>query len=295
MSTSPLSDPQMPSSEVIEKMLTEWVDPITDEPPGTSYHLYPTPSRGANTQASYLIYLPATYEQNSKKYFPVLYWLHGGFGYARQGAWAVQHYDTAMSKGKMPEVIIVLVQALPVGWYVDSKDGKLPIAQVITKDLLPHIDNTYRTIAQQHGRGIEGHSMGGFGALHLGLKFPHLFGAISSVAPSMLRTLSDEPLFRTYYTFDNDQSYYEEVGPWKLSQRNAKKLHDGNTKLRILTGADDLHLQPTLHEFHQWLNELHIQHSFVEVKQAGHDYEEILLGTGDENFNFWSNAFGNYQ
>jgi endoglucanase len=45
---------------------------------------------------------------------------------------------------------------------------------------------TYRTITRKEGRAVEGHSMDGFGALHLGLKFPNLFGAISAIAPSIL-------------------------------------------------------------------------------------------------------------
>jgi len=286
--------PPIPSPETIAKMLTEWVDTITDEPSGTHYHLYPTPSRGVNTQGSYLIYLPPSYEQSSVKHFPVLYWLHGGFGNARQGGWAVQHYDAAMRKKIMPEIIIVLVQALPVGWYVDSKDGKLPIEQVVIKDLIPYIDSNYRTIAKKNGRGIEGHSMGGYGALHLGLKFPQLFGTISAIAPSILRNLGEEPIYRTYYTFEGDQSYYEQVGPWNLSKLNATILLGEKTTLRILSGACDAHLQSTLHEFDEWLKKLNIEYEFIEVKDAGHDYQDILVRFGEENFSFWKTAFGDY-
>lgn len=276
-------------------MLTEWVDPITEEPPGTRYCLYPTPTRGVNTQGSYLIYLPPTYEQNVFKRFPVIYWLHGGFGNARQGAWAVRHYDTAIWAETKPEIILVLVQALPIGWYVDSKDGKLPIAQVLINDLIPHIDDTYRTITQKNGRGIEGHSMGGYGALHLGLKFPHLFGVISAVVPSILRNMGDEPIYRTYYTFDNDPNYYEQVGPWNLAKLNAAKLREEKTNLRILSGANDSRLQPTLHEYGKWLTGLNIEHAFIEVEEAGHDYQDILEKYGKENFSFWAGAFGDFQ
>ena len=295
MSKTTSFQPPIPSPETIAKMLTEWVDPVIDEPSDTHYHLYPTPSRGVNTQGSYLIYLPPSYEQSSINHFPVLYWLHGGFGNARQGGWAVQHYDAAIRKKSMPEIIIVLVQALPVGWYVDSKDGKLPIAQVIIKDLIPYIDSNYRTVARKNGRGIEGHSMGGYGALHLGLKFPELFGTISAVAPSILRNLGEEPIYRTYYTFDDDQSYYEQVGPWNLSKLNATNRFGEKTNLRILSGASDAHLQSTLHEFDEWLKELNIEHEFIEVKDAGHDYQDILIRFGEENFSFWKNAFGDYQ
>ena len=57
--------PVVPSPEAISQMLTEWVDPITDEPPGTRYCLYLTPTRGVDAQGSYLIYLPPDYDQNA--------------------------------------------------------------------------------------------------------------------------------------------------------------------------------------------------------------------------------------
>lgn len=290
--TPPASE--TPSPETIAELLAQWIDPITEEPPGTRYRLYPTPARGANTQGSYLIYLPPSYEQNISKHFPVIYWLHAGFESARQGAWAVQKYDAAIKAGAMSEVIIVLPQALPVGWYVDSKDGKLPIEQVIIRNLIPHIDATYRTIARKEGRGIEGHSMGGFGALHLGLKFPNLFGAISAIAPSILRYLSEEPTYRTYYTFNGDQNYYEEVGPWHLAKLNAMMLDKEKTKLRILCGEYDSRLLPALQEYHEWLKKLNVEHEFVTVKEAGHDYQEIFEGYGQGVFTFWANAFRDF-
>ncbi|MBO3753903.1 MAG: prolyl oligopeptidase family serine peptidase [Candidatus Brockarchaeota archaeon] len=285
---------EAPSPETIAELLAQWIDPITEEPPGTRYRLYPTPARGSNTQGSYLIYLPPSYEQNISKHFPVIYWLHAGFESARQGAWAVQKYDAAIKAKVMPEVIIVLPQALPVGWHVDSKDGKLPIEQVIIKNLIPHIDATYRTIARKEGRGIEGHSMGGFGALHLGLKHPNLFGAISAIAPSILRDLSEEPTYRTYYTFNGDQNYYEEVGPWHLAKLNARVLNWEKTKLRILCGEYDSRLLPALHEYHEWLKKLNVEHEFVTVKGAGHDYREIFEGYGQYVFTFWANAFKDF-
>jgi enterochelin esterase-like enzyme len=284
-------EPEAPSAETIAQMLAQWIDPVAEAPLGTRYGLYPTPTRGANAQGSYLIYQPPGYEQHLSRRFPVIYWLHGGFGNAREGGWAVQHYDAAIRAGAMPEVIIVLVQGLPVGWYVDSKDGKLPIEQVIIKDFIPYIDATYRTIPHKTERGIEGSSMGGYGALHLGLKYPNLFGSISAVAPSILRDLREEPEYRTWYTFENDQDYYDEVGPWHLAKLNAQILVKEKTRLRILSGELDSSLQPTLQEYHQWLNDLGIEHEFMVVGGAGHAYNDILSGHGQGTFAFWSSAF----
>lgn len=282
---------ETPSPDMIAELSTLWIDPITDEPPGTKYCLYLTPIRGANTQGSYLIYLPPGYKQDLSRRFPVIYWLHGGFGNARQGGWAVEHYDAAIKAMVMPEVIIVLVQALPLGWYVDSKDGRLPIEQVFIRNLIPHIDSTYRTITQKEGRGIEGHSMGGYGALHLGLKYPKLFGAIFSVAPSILRSLSEEPGYRTHDTFGGDQDYYEEVGPWNLAECNAEILREEQTRLLMIVGAQDANLLSSIKRYHEWLSKLSITHTVTIVDDVGHEYREILEGYGKNIYAFWTDSF----
>ena len=202
-----------PTPARVAELSEQWVDPVTEAPPGTTYHIFETAARGKGTQGSYLVYLPPSYEKETARRYPVLYWLHGGFGNARQGAWAVNHLDEGIRAGLVPETIVVLPQALPVGWYVNSKNGKRPIEDVMVKDLIPHVDATYRTLARHESRAIEGMSMGGYGALHLGMKYPDFFGTISSVAPAILQDLKDEPRERTFDTFGEDEAYYDARAP----------------------------------------------------------------------------------
>jgi enterochelin esterase-like enzyme len=280
-----------PSAARIAELSQQWVDPVTDAPAGTAYHLFETTSRGRGTKGSYLVYLPPSYEREASRRYPVIYWLHGGFGNARQGAWAVTNLDRGMRAALMPEAIVVLVQALPVGWYVNSKDGARPIADVVVKDLVPHIDASYRTIARRQGRGIEGMSMGGYGALHLGMKYAGLFGAISAVAPAILHDLKDEPKERTYDTFFDDEAFFDANGPWSLAREHAGALRVGCT-VRLLAGDDDVRLRAAVTGFDQLLAQLGIAHRFTEVKGAGHDYQAIVSGLGDEGFAFWREVFG---
>ena len=49
---------------------------------------------------------------------------------------------------------------------------------MIVKELTPHVDATYRTIARREDRAVEGFSMGGYGAAHLGFKYPEVFGIV---------------------------------------------------------------------------------------------------------------------
>ena len=61
-------------------------------------------------------------------------------------------------------MIVVLPNGLKDGWWVDMADGSQPVESVILKDLIPHVDATYRTISDRRGRAVEGFSMGAGGA-----------------------------------------------------------------------------------------------------------------------------------
>ncbi len=269
----------------------DWIDPNTTPPASTLYKLYDTPARGANTQGSYLIYLPPSYSTDTTRRYPVIYWLHGGFGYQTEAAnIAVQPFAAAMQAGKMPETILVIPQALPSGWYANSKDGARPIEDVLIKNLVPHIDATYRTLASAGNRGIEGMSMGGYGALHLGLKYPDVFGVISSVAPAIHENLSEEPDIRTADTFFGDQVYFEANSPWGLAKSNTAAILAAKPVIRILGGSNDTGLEPALKKFDAYLTSLNISHTFSESQGAGHDYTEILAKDTSDSYAFWGAA-----
>ncbi|MFO0263421.1 MAG: alpha/beta hydrolase, partial [Planctomycetota bacterium] len=89
------------------------------------------------------------------------------------------HFDEAIESGKTPPCLIVFVNGMPNGMYVDWKDGSAPLETVFVKELVPLIDSTYRTIATREGRMLDGYSMGGYGSARLGFKYPELFRAIS--------------------------------------------------------------------------------------------------------------------
>ena len=48
----------------------------------------------------------------------------------------------------------------------------------IAEDLVAHIDRNYRTFPDRMSRGLAGHSMGGYGALRIGMKRPEVFSSL---------------------------------------------------------------------------------------------------------------------
>jgi enterochelin esterase-like enzyme len=58
--------------------------------------------------------------------------------------------------------------------------------QFVARELVAYIDTHYRTLAQASSRGLAGHSMGGYGALRIGMKFPGVFSSIYALSPCCL-------------------------------------------------------------------------------------------------------------
>lgn len=125
----------------------------------------------------YNIILPAEYEQSDQRY-PVLYLLHG----------FTSNY-TLWARMRVPEYagrynMIVVMPDAGNSWYVNwaqSDEGEQNAWEnYMIHDMIGHVDANYRTIAKREGRAINGLSMGGYGALMLGLRHPDMFCSIGS-------------------------------------------------------------------------------------------------------------------
>ncbi len=74
-----------------------------------------------------------------------------------------------------------------------NPDATPPLATfetVIVNEWIPHIDATYRTISVRVGRAIEGQSMGGFGAAHLGFTLRRALPAEARPGTKPIRTVT---------------------------------------------------------------------------------------------------------
>jgi enterochelin esterase-like enzyme len=133
-----------------------------------------------DARREYITYLPPSYYTQPNREFPVVYLLHGFNGGSRE--WEPRDFGTKLDElyttGGLAESIVIMPDAESL-WYVDN-DGGTPWRTMFTTEMIPQVDEQYRTLASREYRGLSGVSMGGFGAYSLGLAYPDLFSSMAS-------------------------------------------------------------------------------------------------------------------
>jgi S-formylglutathione hydrolase FrmB len=141
------------------------------------------------------IYLPPGYNSQPERRFPVLYFLHGFDADDRalvKGAYQNLNIrismDSLIRAGAVREMIVVMPSARNAyngSFYTNSPvTGNWEL--FITRDLVNYVDRKYRTIKTRTARGLAGHSMGGYGALRIGMLHPETFSAVYALSPCCL-------------------------------------------------------------------------------------------------------------
>jgi enterochelin esterase-like enzyme len=276
-----------------------WVLPEVDAPRVQRVLLE---SKAAGRQVSFHVFKPEIYETEKDRRFPVLYWLHGTGGGLAGIPRIAEFFDRAMREGRIPPMIVVFPNGLAESMWCDSKDGTAPIETVVIKELIPHVDATFRTIAGRKGRIIEGFSMGGFGAARLGFKYPQIFGAVSILAGGPLDLdfagprATANPAERARIlkgVFGDDLDYYRAQHPITIAEQQAEAVR-GNGIVRIAVGSLDSSV-PLNRAYSEHLSKLKIDRAFSIVPEAGHDTLALLQGLGEANWEFYQKAFASVR
>jgi len=140
------------------------------------------------------VYLPPSYDASGSRRYPVIFVLTGFTGRGRMllndNPWSPSLDDRmdALVAGGAPEAILVMPDCFTRfggSQYVDSTATGRYETHVVS-ELVPWVDRTYRTLAARDHRGVAGKSSGGFGAIHLGMLHPDVFGAIACHSGDML-------------------------------------------------------------------------------------------------------------
>ena len=132
-------------------------------------------SKLVNTTLPYNVILPSDYDTSRTTRYPVLYLLHGLTG----------HYNDWVQRSNVADYaadyrMIVVTPEGNDSWYTDSATARYE--SYILNELIPDVQQRYRTIEARYGRSIAGLSMGGYGAIKFGLKSPSTFVFAASMS-----------------------------------------------------------------------------------------------------------------
>lgn len=145
------------------------------------------------------VYVPPCYDQEPETHYPVLYLIHGqSFTDDQWDRLGVdEHLDALVAAREVPPFLVIMPRDRE--WTQSDQD---PFGRVFIEELLPWVDENYRTLPERRYRAVGGLSRGAGWAVHFGLKYWELFGAIGghslpvfwSDVPHIKSWLSEIPL-----------------------------------------------------------------------------------------------------
>lgn len=235
-------------------------------------------SKLLNTTIPYNVILPTDYDTSPTTRYAVLYLLHGLTG----------HFSDWVSRSNVADYaqkyrLIVVMPEGNDGWYTNSATVATDkYESYILDELIPNVQQRYRTIEARYGRAIAGLSMGGYGAIKFGLKSPRTFAFAASMSGAFGVTRFTEK--------DVGQLWHASLklfGPLGSETRKANDLFDiveNMPAARIASlpyfyfdcGTEDV---PLIFTFNRDLAKLMVE------KKIAHEFRQL---PGDHSWAYWN-------
>jgi len=179
----------------------------------------------------YRVLLPASYGQ-SHRYYPVLYMLHGYMNASHE--WDQQSSIARLLEQERLEVIVVLPQFDNSFYLNAAADPKDAYLRYFFRDLLPEVESRFRARTEPPARAVAGVSMGGYGALLFGLRFPQAFSFVAPFSGCFGLMREPDPLAQALKPFD----LYRVIGADTSATRR------DNDPFRLIESVDVTRLPP---------------------------------------------------
>lgn len=206
--------------------------------------------------------------------YKTVYILHGYSGNSERTY--KKDIPDLIQKSNLYKTIYVLPDGNYNSWYVDSPiDKSSQYTTFIGNELVDEIDKKFPTIRNRNSRGILGWSMGGFGALHIGITFPDTFSIVGSTCGAV-----DVKYFGKEYTdyqIDKFLGNKNNLSDTIQVVTNIDKMKHANQYYILDCGTEDTQMIKMNRLFHQYLTEGGIIHSYTEYP-------------GEHNTDYWSKA-----
>lgn len=220
-------------------------------------------SRVTGSPRRAMVYTPPGYDASKDRY-PVLYLQHGAGederGWTNQGR-ANFILDNLIAAGKARPMIVVMDN----GYATQAGQKAKPFdfggfEEVLTGELIPKIDATYRTLADRDHRALAGLSMGGMQALAIGPKHLDLFASVGAFSAPVFGKFDRKTSFNG--AFADTTALREKLRLLWLGVGTAEGFADG---VKAMHGALDeagvrhvfFESPGTSHEWLTWRRSLH--------------------------------------
>jgi len=235
------------------------------------------PSASLGDERTMLVMLPLDYDSSVSRY-PTLYLLHGYD--ADITDWA---RGTNLSAYATRHRLIIVTPDASRSWYVNSvANPKARFDDYIVKDVIEYVDAHFRTIPEPFARAIAGVSMGGFGAMLLGLEHHDMFAAIGSFSGALAAAHHEPPPLPANATDAQRKERQENLalaGPFGSQEHKDRDPFELAARipveevpmLFIVCGGEDGNAEDT-HAFLTLLAKSHIPYEYREISPRGHDW-----------------------
>jgi S-formylglutathione hydrolase FrmB len=218
-------------------------------------------------EMTYRVIMPRDYESLKDFRFPVVYLLHGLTG----------HFDNWTEKTKVGDYVrsfgyFIVTPEGGDGWYTDSVSvPNDKFESYIIQELIPEIDKNLRTKTARENRAIAGLSMGGYGALKFGLKYPDKFILAGSFSGALGITAlptatAGYPSVKNVFGEDDSQTRKDNDIFRILRDMPADKIKD-LPFLYVACGTEDF-LISNNQDFMKLLSEKKVRHEYRQLPGA---------------------------
>jgi S-formylglutathione hydrolase FrmB len=243
-------------------------------------------SKLINSTLAYNVILPSDYRQSRTTRYPVLYLLHGLAG----------HYTDWLTRTNVADYASQyrMIVVMPEGnnnWYVDGAPLKTASGSerpgdkyesYILRELLPDVDKRYRTIQSRYGRAIAGLSMGGYGAIKFGLKYPSTFAFAGSMSGALAAASWTEDDMKTVKAvYDSLPPVFGPTGSEVRKANDIFQIAQGLPAARV-AALPYFYLDSGTEDFF-----FEVNHRFADLlreKKIPHEYREL---PGDHSWQYW--------
>jgi S-formylglutathione hydrolase FrmB len=156
------------------------------------------------------------------------------------------------------------------GFYTNAVEGDA-YQDDLVKDVIGLVERTFPVKPDRSGRVVGGLSMGGYGAVKLGLKYPELFASVHSHSGAVGFLRGDLTQVKEHYPeFDRVFGKSPTGGPEDPFALIERIDHGRVPALRIDCGTEDFLLDQN-RAFHAHLESLHVPHEYQEFP-GRHDW-----------------------